>query len=78
MILRREPGIAAASWPWCSGGNTKSSRPAITRVGTLISRRRSITVQPFISWPKPKISACGRAFERRSAKMVRIALGQLV
>src|SRR5262245_14857142 len=36
----------------------KSALPASTKVGTVISRRRSMTVQHFMSCCPPKISAC--------------------
>ena len=46
------------------GGEKTSSRPAITSVGTLISPRRSMTVQPFHNSRPAKIHACGRRFWR--------------
>ena len=60
------------------GGNRKSSRPAITSVGTVIWPRRSMTVQPLVSRLKPKICACGRSLERRSANISRTADKRLV
>jgi hypothetical protein len=59
-------------------GNRKSSRPATTSVGTVISPSRSMTVQPLSSWRPPKMSASGRVFARHSPRIISRASSKML